>query len=692
MSQTPETVVSPEAATDYRQAWQTVTLWMEQGQSWSGRERNCMFLNVRDGSFADVSYATGMDWIDDGRGLALADWDHDGDIDIWLTNRTAPRIRLLRNDAPPSDFVQVKLQGTNSNRDGIGARVSLFASGESLPLTQTLRGGEGYLSQSSKWIHFGWQPRQQGTEQSPSTDESSEPLSQNVQIEVLWPSGTRDTYSIPEINRRYVLTEGSADAQALPRRALVELQPSDAQVPPPTDTAQTLLAAPYPMRRLEYVDLDGMQQRVTDRQARGYLVNLWASWCLPCVAEIKEFEESREEWEASNISVVLLSLDGVGADTTDPETTSELLERLHVTQRSGRASEELLTYLQEVNDELFGYKRALPVPTSLLLNGEGDLIGLYKGPVSPQRVIDDVARSEQSYVSLRNEVMPLDDGKWFDPPSSIRAAIYRRLADEAAARGDRQVALDAMHQIVMERPDHPVSHWEYAKMCAQLGETDQAEESCREAIALDPSEPTGARLLLAKILLQRGAVSSARTELTPWVTARPTNAEGQDLWGVLQARDGNRHAAAEAFAAAVAAAPQIAQYRHNWARALESLGDDDAAIEQYESALQLKPNATDTIAQLAWLYAASNATRRDGKRAVTLATRLVRELGQRDSRTLDLLAAALAESGDWDRAIAFADQARQAALPSDPQLAKEIEQRSNGYRKHRPYRLPDRSR
>ncbi len=61
---------------------------ISQGASFSGRERNRCFLNTHAEKFADVSAVAGLDLIDDGRGIALVDWDHDGDLDLWLTSRT----------------------------------------------------------------------------------------------------------------------------------------------------------------------------------------------------------------------------------------------------------------------------------------------------------------------------------------------------------------------------------------------------------------------------------------------------------------------------------------------------------------------------------------------------------------------------------------------------------------------------
>ena len=95
---------------------------MREGRSWSGHERNNCFANLGQGSFADVSFVSGLDFADDGRAVAVVDWDGDGDLDLWLRNRTGPQLRLLRNDHPGTGhFLALRLEGTDSNRDAIGA-------------------------------------------------------------------------------------------------------------------------------------------------------------------------------------------------------------------------------------------------------------------------------------------------------------------------------------------------------------------------------------------------------------------------------------------------------------------------------------------------------------------------------------------------------------------------------------------
>ena len=99
------------------------------GASFSGRERNCAFLNTGDDRFANISAVSGIDFPDDGRAIALSDWDQDGDLDVWFANRSGPQVRFLRNDVPTkNNWIAFRLEGKTCNRDAIGARVEVTLS------------------------------------------------------------------------------------------------------------------------------------------------------------------------------------------------------------------------------------------------------------------------------------------------------------------------------------------------------------------------------------------------------------------------------------------------------------------------------------------------------------------------------------------------------------------------------------
>ena len=95
----------------YDVGWKALNTMLKAGRSLSGNERNCAFLNTGGSRFADISQATGLDFDDDGRAVASVDWDQDGDLDFWISNRTAPQTRFLRNNTDQTNhFIQLRLQ------------------------------------------------------------------------------------------------------------------------------------------------------------------------------------------------------------------------------------------------------------------------------------------------------------------------------------------------------------------------------------------------------------------------------------------------------------------------------------------------------------------------------------------------------------------------------------------------------
>jgi hypothetical protein len=141
---------SAKPSSDYEHGWNTINELIRADHTWSGYERNVFYANNRDGTFSDVSGAVDLDFLEDGRSFALADFDHDGRQEVFLKNRNAPQLRVLKNvtdDLPPS--ISFRLRGTKSNPDAIGAAVTVETQ------TRTLQAGSGFLSQHSKDLFFG---------------------------------------------------------------------------------------------------------------------------------------------------------------------------------------------------------------------------------------------------------------------------------------------------------------------------------------------------------------------------------------------------------------------------------------------------------------------------------------------------------------------------------------------------------
>jgi len=156
------------------------------------REAPLLFRNTGGGRFENVSSAVGPDFARPvvARGAAYADFDRDGDLDILMGTNGGPAC-LLRNDGGNRNhWLTLRLVGTRSNRDAIGAVVRLeSASGRQM---QTVHSGSSYCSQSDLALTF-------GLGQDPAA----------TAIEIAWPSGAKDRVSRLAANQFVTIREGA---------------------------------------------------------------------------------------------------------------------------------------------------------------------------------------------------------------------------------------------------------------------------------------------------------------------------------------------------------------------------------------------------------------------------------------------------------------------------------------------------
>jgi hypothetical protein len=158
-----------------------------------------LFVNQGNGTFRDVAGAVGGGFNAPriGRGLAVGDFDRDGDVDVLMTTNNGPAV-LFRNDqAAGRRSLRIKLTGTKSNRDAIGATVRIFHDGVSQ--SRMVKSGSSYLSQSELPVTFGVGTRDMVD-----------------RLVITWPSGATQEFKSVATGREYVCIEGQQLA-ALPR-------------------------------------------------------------------------------------------------------------------------------------------------------------------------------------------------------------------------------------------------------------------------------------------------------------------------------------------------------------------------------------------------------------------------------------------------------------------------------------------
>jgi len=161
-----------------------------------------LFHNSGNGKFEDVSGRSGpaLRRAVVGRGAAYGDFDNDGDLDLLLTTNNGPA-RLLRNDnGNKNDMLRIKTVGTRSNRDGIGAKVTLTTS-KNVRQFAMVKSGSSYLSQSELPLTFGLGKPEEG---------------KTVTLDIRWPSGHKDSISNVKPNQFITIQEGKGIVSAQP--------------------------------------------------------------------------------------------------------------------------------------------------------------------------------------------------------------------------------------------------------------------------------------------------------------------------------------------------------------------------------------------------------------------------------------------------------------------------------------------
>ncbi len=310
VAKSPETAKSSH---DYEQGWNAINELIRSDGTWSGFERNVFYANNRDGTFSDVSGAVGLDFLEDGRAFALADFDHDGRQEVFLKNRNAPQLRILKNvieELPPS--ICFRLRGTKNNRDAIGAAITIET--DAGRQTRFVQAGSGFLSQHSKEVFFGLGAAH-GT----------------VKASIRWPNGlVQELRDLPANHRVWVtegaepsgmepfskptLPQGMTPASSTAAGRMAETAKSyDAESPA---TIETWLLAPVSAPGFSLPDVAGRVHVLNTFRGRAVLLHFWVMKSERCGEDLSVFQRVYETWAAQGLHLITVNVD---EDATPPD-------------------------------------------------------------------------------------------------------------------------------------------------------------------------------------------------------------------------------------------------------------------------------------------------------------------------------------------------------------------------------------
>jgi len=174
--------------------------WPPMGdKSLSGYQKKKLFHNEHGTGFKDEAGRHGVASTRDGRGVAVADFDNDGRMDLFVANANSEPYLYHNTETTKNHWAQFLLEGTKSNRSAVGAQVRVTAGGRTL--LSFVNGGNGFGAQSTSRVHF-------GLGASSAID----------RVEIRWPSGLKQVVEKLSADRIYKIQEGKTKTEVLEAR------------------------------------------------------------------------------------------------------------------------------------------------------------------------------------------------------------------------------------------------------------------------------------------------------------------------------------------------------------------------------------------------------------------------------------------------------------------------------------------
>ena len=498
----------------------------------------------------------GLDFIEDGRSFALADFDHDGRLEVLLKNRNAPQLRLLKNvmqELPPS--IAFRLQGTKSNRDAIGAVVTVETSAGRQ--TRMLQCGSAFLSQHSKDVFFGL-----GDTQGP------------VRASILWPSGlVQELHNLP-INHRIWVVEGSEPTRTEPFKASAGIRVAvadHAELEPETLPAavETWLLEPVLAPDFSLPDLSGKTHTLSGLRGGPVLLHFWTSQSPDSREDLKTLQKSHSRWATQGLQLVSVRVDDPASDDSSPAAQGDPLRAL------GQFSFAILVATDDVAAiynilyrQLFDRHRDLTLPTSFLINAQGEIVKVYQGPLTAQHVENDRQHIPQTDVERLARALPFPSAKY-----------------------------------TLESGRNYLS---YGALFFQRGYLDQAGASFQQALRDDPRSAE-ALYGIGSVYLNQNKNADAREAFERAVKLPANYPETlPDAWnnlGVIATREGHAEDSVQCFQQALRANPHHLLALDNLGNAYRLLKRWDEARQVLERALEVAPEDPEANYSLGMVFA-----------------------------------------------------------------------------------------
>ena len=564
--------------TPYDDGWRATNRLLLSGGSQAQHERSVLLRNDGHGGFDEVSGVAGVDVDQDGRSFAVADFDHDGDADIVLmAPRSSPQLRLFRNDfASGHAAVAIRLTGTKSNRDAIGAQVTVET--DRGRFTRVVKAGSGFLSQHSKEVLIGL-----GT---------SERI---AGITILWPSRLTQKVTDVPVNHRVSVVEGNAQVRAepfqkasVPSAAGSGVRAAHKAKDPGTGT---WLYQPFPAPDLKLRDSNGGEQSLSGL-AGPVLLCFWATSAPPSLAAIETLARQRGAITAAGASLLLVSVDAV----EDAAKAQAIGQKLNVPIAIADA-EAAGTY-NVVHRYLFDGRENLRLPSIFLVSADRAIVKIYDEDVSPAQVAEDIPKIDVPPAERLSRALPFP-GRFY---SNVTERSYFQYGLELSEQGFDTPALAVFEHVAKVDPS-AITFYNLGTLYMKRRQQAPAKDAFERALQLKPDDPD-ANNSLGALLAQSGQITAAIERFRAALKARPAFADALNNLGFALFQTGDARQAYDLFEKALLVEPDFPEALNNLGIFFGRQGDLDRAQTYFQQAVDKRADYSEAANNLALVLSA----------------------------------------------------------------------------------------
>jgi Tfp pilus assembly protein PilF/peroxiredoxin len=584
-----------EPAHDYEEGWNALNELIRADRTWSGFERNVFYANNRDGTFSDVSAVVGLDFLEDGRAFALADFDHDGRLEVFLKNRNGPQLRVLKNimkELAPS--ISFRLRGVKSNPDAIGAAVTVET--EAGRQTRMLQAGSGFLSQHTKEVFFGLGEAKG-----------------SVRASIRWPSGlVQDLHDLP-LNHRIWVEEGNesykAEAfvsavgtEAVPSPKVVEANSGQKDIESLPTIVETWLLAPVSSPDFSLSDLTGEVRTLGALRGKAVLLNFWVTGSASCREDLRSLNQLNQRWAGMPLGNSRLYVFAVNVDdSTETSKIKALARELHLSFPILHGSDDVAGIYNILYRYLFDRHRDLSLPTSFLLNEKGDIIKIYQGSINAERVEQDLQQIPQTAAERLARALPfpgLTDTAEFRRNYLSYGSVYFQRGYLDQAEASFKLALN-------DNPSSAEALYGLGSVYLKQEKDREAQESFERAIKLRVSYPDtlpNAWNNLGLLATREGRTADAIPYFEEALRLSPDHLIALENLGNAYRQQKRWDEARKVLERAVAVGPQDPEANYSLGMVFAQLDDSDRAYDYLQRALKLRPAYPEALNNLGVLY------------------------------------------------------------------------------------------